>query len=77
MPYSLSVGMVSTLVGLLVLAVAPSYPRDPGRRRDVWDWARRCFIPNPPGGAHGFGGVMAWRQSVFPVGGNTRQALSP
>src|SRR5262245_7940886 len=26
MPYSLAAGMVATLVGLLVLAVAPSYP---------------------------------------------------
>ncbi len=26
MPYSLAIGMVSTLIGLLVLAVAPSYP---------------------------------------------------
>src|SRR3954468_13644639 len=26
MPYSLAVGMVSTLLGLLILAVAPSYP---------------------------------------------------
>src|ERR1700721_2802503 len=27
MPYSLALGMVSTLAGLLVLAVAPNYPR--------------------------------------------------
>src|SRR3982751_2060504 len=26
MPYSLAVGMVSTLLGLVVLAIAPSYP---------------------------------------------------
>src|SRR4029078_7134093 len=26
MPYSLAIGMVSTLLGLLILAIAPSYP---------------------------------------------------
>ena len=44
-PYSLPLGMTSTLCGLLLLAYASSYARCCSRPR--WSgWARRCSIPS-------------------------------
>jgi MFS transporter, FSR family, fosmidomycin resistance protein len=77
MPYSLAVGMVSTLAGLLVLAVAPSYPVIlvaavlVGLGSSVFHPESSRVARMASGGRYGLA------QSVFQVGGNTGQALSP
>ena len=77
MPYSLAVGMVSTLAGLLLLAVAPSYPvlllaaMMIGTGSAVFHPESSRVARMASGGRYGLA------QSVFQVGGNTGQALSP
>lgn len=77
MPYSLAVGMVSTLVGLLVLAVAPNYPvlliaaMLVGLGSSVFHPEASRVARMASGGRYGLA------QSVFQVGGNTGQAISP
>ncbi len=66
MPYSLPLGMVSTLIGLLVLwlwrAPMPSCCWPPC----WWAWALRYFIPNPPASrAWRRAAGMAWRNRCF------------
>jgi FSR family fosmidomycin resistance protein-like MFS transporter len=77
MPYSLALGMVSTLAGLLVLAVAPSYPvllvaaMMIGLGSSVFHPEASRVARMASGGRYGLA------QSVFQVGGNTGQAISP
>lgn len=77
MPYSLSLGMVSTLSGLLVLAIAPSYPvllvaaMMIGLGSSVFHPEASRVARMASGGRYGLA------QSVFQVGGNTGQAISP
>ncbi len=77
MPYSLALGMVSTLVGLLVLAVAPNYPvlLVAGMLIGL---GSAVFHPESSRVARmASGGRYGLAQSVFQVGGNTGQAISP
>jgi FSR family fosmidomycin resistance protein-like MFS transporter len=77
MPYSLAVGMVSTLAGLLVLAVAPSYPVILAAAVLV-GLGSSVFHPESSRVARmASGGRFGLAQSVFQVGGNTGQAVSP
>jgi FSR family fosmidomycin resistance protein-like MFS transporter len=77
MPYSLALGMVSTLAGLLVLSVAPNYPLllvgavMIGTGSAVFHPESSRVARMASGGRYGLA------QSVFQVGGNTGQALSP
>ncbi|MEO8302415.1 MAG: MFS transporter, partial [Rhizomicrobium sp.] len=77
MPYSLVAGMVSTLGGLLVLAVAPSYSvllvaaMMIGLGSSVFHPEASRVARMASGGRYGLA------QSVFQVGGNTGQAISP
>ncbi len=77
MPYSLTVGMGSSMIGLMLLAIAPSY------------WilvAGACFIGIGSSIFHpessrvarlASGGRYGLAQSLFQVGGNFGQALGP
>src|SRR5882757_2814968 len=77
MPYSLAVGMVSTLLGLLVLAVAPSYPVILVAAMMV-GLGSAVFHPESSRVARmASGGRYGLAQSVFQVGGNVGQAISP
>jgi len=77
MPYSLALGMVSTLVGLLVLAVAPSYPVILVAAMMI-GLGSSVFHPESSRVARmASGGRYGLAQSVFQVGGNTGQAISP
>jgi len=77
MPYSLALGMVATLFGLLVLSVAPNYPvllvaaMMVGLGSAVFHPEASRVARMAPGGRYGLA------QSVFQVGGNTGQAISP
>ena len=77
MPYSLPVGMVFTLMGLLLLAVAPSFA-SLLLAASLIGMGSAVFHPESSrvarlasGGRHGLA------QSVFQVGGNTGSALGP
>jgi FSR family fosmidomycin resistance protein-like MFS transporter len=77
MPYSLALGMVSTLMGLLVLSVAPNYPvlLVAGMMIGL---GSAVFHPESSRVARmASGGRYGLAQSVFQVGGNTGQAISP
>jgi len=77
MPYSLAIGMVSTLLGLLVLAVAPSYPVLLIAAMMI-GLGSAVFHPESSRVARmASGGRYGLAQSVFQVGGNTGQAISP
>jgi FSR family fosmidomycin resistance protein-like MFS transporter len=77
MPYSLALGMVSTLLGLLVLSVAPNYPVLLLAAMMV-GLGSAVFHPESSRVARmASGGRYGLAQSVFQVGGNTGQALSP
>ena len=77
MPYSLAVGMVATLLGLLVLAVAPNYPVLLVSAMMV-GLGSAVFHPEASRVARmASGGRYGLAQSVFQVGGNTGQAISP
>lgn len=76
-PYSLAVGMCFTLVGLLLLAVAPGF---------VWiflsvsliGWGSSVFHPESSRVAQlASGGRKGLAQSIFQVGGNAGNALGP
>src|SRR6201996_9098223 len=77
MPYSLAFGMISTLIGLLVLAVAPSFSvllvaaMMVGLGSSVFHPEASRVARMASGGRYGLA------QSVFQVGGNTGQAISP
>jgi len=77
MPYSLAFGMVSTLLGLLVLAVAPSYPVILVAAMMI-GLGSAVFHPESSRVARmASGGRYGLAQSVFQVGGNVGQAISP
>lgn len=77
MPYSLALGMVSTLMGLLVLAVATSYPVLLVAAMMI-GLGSAVFHPESSRVARmASGGRYGLAQSVFQVGGNTGQAISP
>jgi FSR family fosmidomycin resistance protein-like MFS transporter len=77
MPYSLALGMVATLFGLLVLSVAPSYPVLLVAAMMV-GLGSAVFHPEASRVARmASGGRYGLAQSVFQVGGNTGQAISP
>ena len=77
MPYSLAVGMVSTLIGLLVLAVAPSFSVLLLAAVMI-GLGSAVFHPEASRVARmASGGRYGLAQSVFQVGGNTGQAISP
>jgi FSR family fosmidomycin resistance protein-like MFS transporter len=76
-PYSLPIGMGFTLTGLLLLAVAPSYPvllaaaMLVGTGSSVFHPESSRVARMASGGQHGFA------QSLFQVGGNAGSALGP
>jgi len=76
-PYSLPVGMGFTLMGLLLLSVAPSYPilliaaAFVGTGSSVFHPESSRVARMASGGRHGFA------QSLFQVGGNLGSALGP
>ena len=77
MPYSLALGMVSTFIGLLVLAVAPNYAVILIAAMMV-GLGSAVFHPEASRVARmASGGRYGLAQSVFQVGGNTGQAISP
>lgn len=77
MPYSLALGMVSTLAGLLVLAIAPNYPVLLMAAMMI-GLGSAVFHPESSRVARmASGGRYGLAQSVFQVGGNTGQAISP
>jgi len=77
MPYSLALGMVATLVGLIALSVAPNYPvvlaaaMLVGLGSSVFHPESSRVARMASGGRHGLA------QSLFQVGGNTGSALGP
>ena len=76
-PYSLPVGMMSTLIGLLLLAFAPSFEvvllaaAFVGIGSSIFHPESSRIARLASGGQHGFA------QSVFQVGGNTGTAIGP
>ncbi len=77
MPYSLAIGMVSTLGGLLVLAIAPNYPVLLVSAMMI-GVGSAVFHPEASRVARmASGGRFGLAQSVFQVGGNIGQAISP
>ncbi|HLZ67518.1 MAG TPA: MFS transporter [Aliidongia sp.] len=76
-PYSLPIGMGFTLLGLLLLSVAPSYPvlliaaAFVGTGSSVFHPESSRVARMASGGQHGFA------QSLFQVGGNAGSALGP
>src|SRR6185312_5826428 len=77
MPYSLALGMVATLVGLLVLSGAPNFPVLLMAAMLV-GLGSAVFHPESSRVARmASGGRYGLAQSVFQVGGNTGQAISP
>jgi MFS transporter, FSR family, fosmidomycin resistance protein len=77
MPYSLAIGMVATLGGLLVLAIAPNYPVLLISAIMI-GLGSAVFHPESSRVARmASGGRFGLAQSVFQVGGNIGQAISP
>jgi len=77
MPYSLPIGMVFTLIGLLLLAIAPTFPllllaaALIGMGSAVFHPESSRVARMASGGKHGVA------QSFFQVGGNTGSAIGP
>jgi FSR family fosmidomycin resistance protein-like MFS transporter len=76
-PYALSIGMGFTLIGLLVLSVAPTYgillfaSALVGMGSAIFHPESSRVVRTASGGKHGFA------QSFFQVGGNTGSAMGP
>jgi FSR family fosmidomycin resistance protein-like MFS transporter len=76
-PYSLSIGMGFTLVGLLILSVTPTYgvllfaAALVGMGSAIFHPESSRVVRTASGGKHGFA------QSFFQVGGNTGSAMGP
>jgi FSR family fosmidomycin resistance protein-like MFS transporter len=76
-PYSLSIGMGFTLVGLLILSVSPTYSvllfaaALVGMGSAIFHPESARVVRTASGGKHGFA------QSFFQVGGNTGSAMGP
>ncbi len=76
-PYSLPIGMTSTLCGLLLLAFAPSYAAILVAAALV-GFGSSIFHPESSRVARmASGGQHGWAQSLFQVGGNMGTALGP
>jgi MFS transporter, FSR family, fosmidomycin resistance protein len=76
-PYSLPIGMVFTLIGLLLLAVAPTFPLLL-LAASLMGIGSAVFHPESSRVARlASGGRLGLAQSVFQVGGNTGSALGP
>src|SRR5271163_3793115 len=77
MPYSLPIGMVFTLIGLLLLAIAPTF----GSlllAASLIGMGSAVFHPESSRVARlASGGRLGLAQSVFQVGGNTGSAIGP
>ena len=77
MPYALPVGMCFTLVGIVMLAVAPTFPllllasAVVGTGSAIFHPESSRIARIASGGQHGFA------QSFFQVGGNTGSAIGP
>lgn len=77
MPYSLPLGMVATLIGLIVLAMAGTYPVLLMAAM-LFGVGSAVFHPESSRVARmASGGRPGLAQSVFQVGGNAGQAISP
>jgi MFS transporter, FSR family, fosmidomycin resistance protein len=77
MPYSLPMGMVFTLTGLLLLSIAPSFPLLL-LAACLIGMGSAVFHPEASRVARlGSGGRLGMAQSVFQVGGNTGSAMGP
>src|SRR5580692_2464012 len=77
MPYSLPIGMVFTLIGLLLLAVAPTFPLLLLAAALI-GMGSAVFHPESSRVARlASGGRLGLAQSVFQVGGNTGAAIGP
>jgi MFS transporter, FSR family, fosmidomycin resistance protein len=77
LPYSLPAGMVFTLIGLLLLAIAPSFPLLL-LAASLIGMGSAVFHPESSRVARlASGGRLGFAQSVFQVGGNTGSAIGP
>jgi MFS transporter, FSR family, fosmidomycin resistance protein len=77
MPYSLPIGMVFTLIGLLLLAIAPTFALLL-LAASLMGIGSAVFHPESSRVARlASGGRLGLAQSVFQVGGNTGAALGP
>jgi MFS transporter, FSR family, fosmidomycin resistance protein len=77
MPYSLPIGMVFTLVGLLLLAIAPTFA-SLLLAASLIGMGSAVFHPESSRVARlASGGRLGLAQSVFQVGGNTGSAIGP
>src|SRR5262249_12386112 len=77
MPYSLAAGMSFTLVGLVILSVAPTYPTLLGAAMLVGTGSA-VFHPESSRVARlASGGQHGLAQSLFQVGGNAGSAAGP
>src|SRR5580698_10368327 len=77
MPYSLPIGMVFTLTGLLLLSIAPTFPLLL-LAASLIGMGSAVFHPESSRVARlASGGQLGLAQSVFQVGGNTGSAIGP
>ena len=77
MPYSLPYGMVFTLAGLLLLAIAPTFPLLL-LAASLIGMGSAVFHPESSRVARlASGGRLGMAQSIFQVGGNTGSAIGP
>ncbi len=77
MPYSLPIGMVFTLTGLLLLSIAPTFPLLL-LAASLIGMGSAVFHPESSRVARlASGGRLGLAQSVFQVGGNTGSAIGP
>jgi MFS transporter, FSR family, fosmidomycin resistance protein len=77
LPYSLPAGMVFTLTGLLLLAIAPSFPLLL-LAASLIGMGSAVFHPESSRVARlASGGRVGMAQSIFQVGGNTGSAMGP
>jgi FSR family fosmidomycin resistance protein-like MFS transporter len=77
MPYSLPIGMVFTLIGLLLLSIAPTFPLLL-LAASLIGMGSAVFHPESSRVARlASGGRLGLAQSVFQVGGNTGSAIGP
>jgi FSR family fosmidomycin resistance protein-like MFS transporter len=77
MPYSLPIGMIFTLTGLLLLSIAPTFPLLL-LAASLIGMGSAVFHPESSRVARlASGGRLGLAQSVFQVGGNTGSAIGP
>src|SRR5271168_1603539 len=76
-PYSLSVGMGFTLIGILTLAFAPSYPVVLAAAALIGAGSSICHPESSRIARLASGGRHGLAQSIFQVGGNAGSAMGP